>query len=263
MPGEAQPFPWMAAATVGGGILGNIGARKRANRQFQHNKKLAEYSYDRQYQMWDEAWRRETEYNDPSAQMQRYRDAGINPHMAYMNGGGQNTAQTGALPQYNQQPNEVGPSLFEGAGNMLEKYASTKQILASVRKTEAEARITEAQAKIEEKTAGLKLDSTREQLRNESFKNWYEYKKLGLRNYAKDAHAGEEYQQLMNMKMKVDMELANATKSNLISNDRLIEAQTKIAEGQTDFMKEDWYKELPGGLKALISMFMSRMAGIK
>lgn len=36
-----------------------------------------------QKQLADEAWARETAYNSPSAQMQRYRDAGLNPHLIY------------------------------------------------------------------------------------------------------------------------------------------------------------------------------------
>lgn len=59
------------------------------------NKRMAEYSYSKDL----EQWHRQNQYNDPSAQMQRLKNAGINPHTI----GGNSSASGNAtqLPKYN------------------------------------------------------------------------------------------------------------------------------------------------------------------
>ena len=48
-----------------------------------------------------EMWNRTNEYNDPSAQMQRLKDAGLNPY-TMMDGGDAGTASAGSAPSHNQ-----------------------------------------------------------------------------------------------------------------------------------------------------------------
>lgn len=48
-----------------------------------------------------EMWNRTNEYNDPSAQMQRLKNAGLNPYMM-MDGGDAGTASAGSSPSHNQ-----------------------------------------------------------------------------------------------------------------------------------------------------------------
>lgn len=67
------------AAGIVGSIINNRAADKRAEKAFH-----------RQRQLIDE----ERAYNDPSMQMQRLKEAGINPHMAYSKGQMQNTVSS-------------------------------------------------------------------------------------------------------------------------------------------------------------------------
>lgn len=53
-----------------------IAAEKR---QFDYNKQLQNYAYQKNL----EQWQRENEYNSPSAQMDRYRQAGLNANLIY------------------------------------------------------------------------------------------------------------------------------------------------------------------------------------
>ena len=61
----------------------NVSATNKANIQIaQMNNEYNERQLDKQIQTQWDMWNAQNEYNDPSAQMQRYRDAGINPYMA-------------------------------------------------------------------------------------------------------------------------------------------------------------------------------------
>lgn len=66
--GNKTPFPWLGAISAGSGIIGalsNIGARKK-----EHKRNI-------------DLWRMNNEYNHPSSQMARLREAGLNPNLIY------------------------------------------------------------------------------------------------------------------------------------------------------------------------------------
>jgi hypothetical protein len=88
-----------AGASALTSFINNRFARRQANRNaertLRHNRILAgeahgynmesaKYAFDRNVDMW----KMQNEYNTPEAQMQRFKDAGLNPHLMY----GQGTA---------------------------------------------------------------------------------------------------------------------------------------------------------------------------
>lgn len=66
----------IAAGAVVGASAINAGSQAKANKK---NLELAQYSYEQQKQMIAE----QNAYNSPVSQMQRYRDAGLNPNLIY------------------------------------------------------------------------------------------------------------------------------------------------------------------------------------
>jgi len=77
--------------------------------QIDMNKELADYSYDKNLEMWN----LQNEYNSPSAQRQRMEEAGFNPN--YMAGGGASStgsASPASMPQYNVQAPNYDPMAF-------------------------------------------------------------------------------------------------------------------------------------------------------
>lgn len=88
-----MPLPVLAAPLIGaasnivGGLLGNASTNKA-------NKELAEYQYQKDLEMWNKS----NEYNTPAAQMQRYKDAGLNPNLMYGQGNSGNTSTV--MPKY-------------------------------------------------------------------------------------------------------------------------------------------------------------------
>ena len=82
-----------------GGMLGNIGNNRRQieaeQRQYQYSRGLARYQNDMNMQNWQTIFNATNQYNTPLANMQRLKDAGINPHFGF--GQGANQASQGAV----------------------------------------------------------------------------------------------------------------------------------------------------------------------
>lgn len=82
------------APAIGGAIQSAFGFRgqKKTN---EANMELAKYAYSKDLEMWNRA----NVYNSPEAQMERLKNAGLNPNMVYGSGAVANSA--GTLPKYN------------------------------------------------------------------------------------------------------------------------------------------------------------------
>lgn len=83
-----------AVGNVANGLIDSASAKKNTEKTIAHNKQESELAYQREMEMWN----RSNEYNTPSAQMQRYMDAGLNPNLMYGQGTAGNTSVS--TPQY-------------------------------------------------------------------------------------------------------------------------------------------------------------------
>lgn len=70
------------AAAIGSAIFG----AKSSKKQNESSREWSEKMYERQRADEIEFWNMQNSYNSPEAQMQRLRDANLNPHMAYGSG---------------------------------------------------------------------------------------------------------------------------------------------------------------------------------
>ncbi len=97
------------ATSLVGGHQQNNNIDKQIAAQKEENEKNREYNLmlAKQQNLWNlEQWNRENAYNDPTAQMQRLRNAGLNPDLVYGSGSAANlsapspemTAGEGSLP---------------------------------------------------------------------------------------------------------------------------------------------------------------------
>lgn len=135
---------WDALAALGGGIISGVsslfGSNKGANKALQAvretnqaNRELAEYSYQKDLDMWE----RQNEYNSPANQMQRMIDAGLNPNLMYGQG---DTGNASSGPSYDAPRMEA----YTGFGDLGASQAGQQLMqglmgYAQVRKTNAEA----------------------------------------------------------------------------------------------------------------------------
>jgi len=116
--GSAQ----LAASGVNAAVTSNLNKK---------NRKFAEHMYNRQYQDNIALWNLQNEYNLPAAQMQRFKDAGLNPNLIY----GQ-TNEGGSIQSANfHQPETRVPEWGDialGASSAIDQYYNVQMKQAQV-----------------------------------------------------------------------------------------------------------------------------------
>lgn len=100
--------PILSAAITAAGSLLSSSQNNQASLQAQQlanqgNMELAKYAYSKDLEMWN----RQNAYNTPSAQMQRYKEAGLNPNLIY--GSGASAGNASQAPSFN--PSHINPEV--------------------------------------------------------------------------------------------------------------------------------------------------------
>lgn len=141
--------------SLAGSAIG-AGAQRRANIQ---NMQLAKYQNNWQtaenekaYARSVEMWNMQNQYNSPTAQMSRLRQAGLNPNLVYGSGVTGNSA--GSAPQY--QPAKIQRATMEpyrgwnlGLSDAASMYMAMRQNKAQVENMEAQNKLIKEQARTE------------------------------------------------------------------------------------------------------------------
>lgn len=155
-------------ASALGGLFGSASSATSVRKSNEANRELAEYQNE-----WNLAqWHRENEYNSPQAQMQRLKQAGINPNLAYANGTINNvsasspkaaTATMQPYTGYAQDYSAIADNALKGM-RLLEDVKSVKiaNELALTNKDYLQAQILNKQADTElkfEQKMGLSYDN--------------------------------------------------------------------------------------------------------
>ena len=151
---------------VGAAIIGGLGsivgsaiganAQRQANIQnmqlakYQNNWQTAEN--DKAYARSVEMWNMQNQYNSPTAQMSRLRQAGLNPNLVYGSGVTGNSA--GSAPQY--QPAKIQRATMEpyrgwnlGISDAVSTFMAMRQNKAQVENMEAQNKLIKEQARTE------------------------------------------------------------------------------------------------------------------
>ena len=124
--------PITATVSAGGNIVndvvGQIFAKRNIKNQLAANKELGRYTN----QMNIENWNRQNEYNTPKAQMQRYKDAGLNPNLIYGQG---NPGNASGIHDYSQPQTDVSLPTPKAPLNTIEQYQNLRQQNADIDNT--------------------------------------------------------------------------------------------------------------------------------
>lgn len=163
-----------AIVAAGGALLGqgaNIAMQAGTNKK---NREFAKDQYNLERQHALEDWHRNNLYNTPAMQMQRFRDAGLNPHLIYSKGnpgnaamvrGVQKTIPPGTAPK--MEPGAVSKAGLAAYQTILQGQQIKAQtnntemqadlIAANIAKTlaEASAAATDAEVKAATKDAAI------------------------------------------------------------------------------------------------------------
>lgn len=98
-------------------LMASETARQNTNKTIEANKKMAEYQYSKDVEMWN----RGNAYNDPLHQMERLKKAGLNPNLVYGSGSPVGMA-SGQLPKYNAPTLEYNYQPAVNPGAMLSAF---------------------------------------------------------------------------------------------------------------------------------------------
>lgn len=127
-----------AAISAIGSFFGNKSNRKQSAEAFERESKFAREERLAQQQWIEQMYEKNNSYNSPAAQMQRLRDAGLNPDLMYSRGDVGNATAPEApaqapTPRYNVIPTNT--------------YGQTAQIAADAGLKAAQARLADSQSK--------------------------------------------------------------------------------------------------------------------
>lgn len=100
----------MNAVSAIGGSIQNMQMQDRA---FEYNKQMTDLAWERNLEMWD----LQNQYNSPQAQLERIKQAGINPNIAFGSGVSATSGNNQSRPSY-QPPQYVAPTMqrFQASG---------------------------------------------------------------------------------------------------------------------------------------------------
>ena len=172
--------PFSAISSVIGNVIQARQSRRNIDSQARHNRELADRQYGHQLDMWN----RMNEYNAPVAQMERYKEAGLNPHLIYGKGGSAGNATT--MPQYQEQTTDYSQRKAINPASMLAQYHS----LSLAREKAIQANAT---SQVEASTGGIQ--DRQQILMDEQLSAQYQREMLELQLNKEEANA-EYYLQL-------------------------------------------------------------------
>lgn len=173
-------------ASLIGNLLGKKSSEKAIDKQNRYNRELLEYQYDRNLEMWN----LQNQYNDPSAQMQRYSRAGLNPNLIY---GAQNTAGAVSVPSA-QKAEAFSDYQDFGIGQSINQVMSGIQMSAYLQKNKAEIKnldVNSRKTAIEAIRSAIQV--TRDRMQNRMLSNELSYQIHNLNADLGLKHA-QEYQ---------------------------------------------------------------------
>ena len=147
-------FPWQAGASVVG-TAGGYFAQRQANKA---NIAMQQKQLD-----WNKnMWHMQNEYNSPEAQMQRFREAGLNTHLMY----GQGQSGNAQGPAEGVAPPNIQPTLpAQGGGEAISNYIKLKTVDAQVENIKADTAVKLGQKdKVAMESAGISINNKRDYL---------------------------------------------------------------------------------------------------
>lgn len=228
------------------GLLSTIvsGFNNRSNRRTQERinerniafqQEVNQQNIDQQWKMWDAT----NEYNHPAAQMARYNEAGLNPNLIY--GQSNTTAPVDVgdseAPQVSgyMKKNFNVPGIHDFLSLLSQKESVEKQMLENeYLSSTLEDRINSKRLDVE------KISTQIDKMRSDIDKNGAETESIKLRNSI-DQYYADNIQPLEKMLTENKVILSDNDVRNIDFRNRILDAQTQIAEFDVQLQTLDYY----------------------
>lgn len=219
-------MPWPAAvagAVVAGGSQ-IAGSGINAWMTGKMNRKSREFSremYQRQYHDNVNFWNMQNEYNSPQAQMQRFQEAGLNPHLIYGQGNGGNA---GAISTPDVQPAQFRTPEW---GNGVQSAGLSMMQYFDIEIKQAQAKNLQAQNEVIKQDAALKVAQIRATMTNEERQRFDLEFERGMANEGISGDARRE--KLRQTKVSTDLALNEDVRRATMNASNVQEAAERIA----------------------------------
>lgn len=217
----------LGIGSIVGGVLGAGASTYGANKSLQMtretnamNWKIAQQAFENDKEMW----RMQNEYNSPKNQMARFKDAGINPHLAFgsMSAGNATNMPTMSTPKMESGAHEYG-MLMQGVGDRLSNLAL--QV----------AQIENVNADTKKKVAETKTEGYRPQLLSEEILN----RRAVTDNYLARTIGQRLKNNVDNALQAVDVAIGYQKLDNLSVQEKDIMSQIAYREVQADLARSN------------------------
>jgi len=211
-----MPFPIALAGPViqgSSGLMDQINTDRVNREQQRYNEKW----YNRQLGDNINLWRMQNEYNTPAAQMQRFKEAGLNPALMYSQGNPGNAVQL-SRPDLAQTQFRTSPQSFGDVGR------STLDSIYDIQLKQAQVDNLRAQNSVIKQDAILKSALTRSTLTSEEQKRF----DLQFNTDLRETSADFQREKLRNLKTQTDYTLNRDVREALRNSSDLSEALSRM-----------------------------------
>jgi len=264
--------PW--GAIIGGvtGLFSNIGANRRQieseQRQYNYSRALASHQNNMNMANWNTIWNAQNQYNSPIAQMQRLKEGGINPHLAFSKGGGNNQGSSPGLPQTSMGGVNTAPTKSI-LGGVMEKYMQNKSMIAQIRSMSSKADQEEIRTELMRQGLGDQKVTARTEAETKKHKAQADLKyhgeyntETGMSKYSESINTDLEIKKIQKAQAHANKLLTQAKEKQTITAETYQSIQLSIANAQFGFVKSPKFAELPSILQGAILSLMKWAGGM-
>lgn len=211
-----MPFPIALAGPLiqgSSGLMDQINTERVNREQQRYNEKW----YNRQLGDNINLWRMQNEYNTPAQQMQRFREAGLNPALMYSQGNPGNAVQL-SRPDLAQTQFRTSPQSFGDVGR------STLDSIYDIQLKQAQVDNLRAQNSVIKQDALLKSALTRSTLTGEQQKKF----DLDFNTEMRGVSADYAREKNRNLKVQTDYTIDRNVREALMNTSNLKEAVSRM-----------------------------------
>lgn len=233
---------WLGALINAGAVIYNTNQQKKAQREANRaNMELAKYQYSQEQAMWNQ----QNAYNDPSSQMARLRNAGLNPNMIYGSGSSGASGNATQLPKYNAPTLQPEFAPLSGVPEMLSMYQNFQMKQAQINNLKATNENIQTRTANEALQAPILTSKNERQkfdLSRDEYLRPYQSAIIGNKARASEAELQQSWKRLGLMDQQIQQNILNQKLTEANITGAGIANEKRAAETVFQNYKNQWMK---------------------